>query len=66
MTLPVSNPVHPKVKAAGKVASVAALIFSALAAIGVVLPADVQNVATVIAVDVAAAVPVVVAYFKQA
>lgn len=57
-------PPHPRVKTAGKVAAVIGVVFTLLAAVGVVVPNDAQNVVTVLAVDIAAAVPVIAGYLK--
>ena len=57
---------HPKVKAAATVASIVAAVFTFLAAVGVVVPDDLQNTVSVLAVDIAAAVPVVAGYLKSA
>lgn len=64
--IPIKNPVHPKVGAAARVAGAVAAGFTILSAVGVVLPADLQTAVTTVAVDVALAVPVVVAYLKRA
>lgn len=61
-----SLPLHPKVKAAVGVTSVLAAIFTVLAAVGVVVPNDVQNSASIVVADIAALIPLVVAYLKSA
>lgn len=57
---------HPKVRAGANVAGVVAAVFTVLAAVGIVVPDDVQNAASVVAVDIAAAVPVVAGWLKSA
>lgn len=65
MALSPQNKPHPKVQAAINVTTPLAALFTILAAVGVVVPNDVQNTASILLVDVAAAVPIFVAYFKR-
>lgn len=57
---------HPKVAAAAAVTTVLAAIFTILAAVGVIVPEGVQNAAAIVIADVAALIPLVVAYVKSA
>lgn len=60
-----SNPVHPKVKAAGAAGAALALAFTVLAAVGVVVPQDVQDAGSVVVADVALLVPAAVGWLKR-
>lgn len=64
-TQPNSLKPQPKVAAAGGIALVLTTLFTILAASGVVVPGDVQNAASVVIVDIATFVPVIVAYIKS-